>query len=151
MLSIRLSRIGKKKQPVYRLIVLDNRKDPWGDFIENLGTYNPRKTPSEIKLKTDRIKYWIGVGAQPSVTVHNLLIDEKIIEGKKVKATSPKKKELTEEEKKAAAQASTAKTAETAPKPEEANPPVSEETKPEEPAAPAETPADTDKEAKQTN
>lgn len=119
MLSIRLSRVGKKKQPVYRLIVLDSRKDPWGDFIENLGTYNPRRNPSEINLNADRIKYWISVGAQPSTTVHNFLIDEKIIEGKKIKATSPKKKELTEEEKKAAAQASVAKPTETAPKAEE--------------------------------
>lgn len=147
MLSIRLSRVGKKKQPIYRLIVLDNRKDPWGDFIENLGTYDPRKTPSEIKLRADRIKYWVSVGAQPSATVHNLLIDEKIIEGKKVKATSPKKKEGAEEVKQAPKVVE--KTTETAPKAEELNSPANEEAKPEEkPTAPDETPTDADKEGK---
>ena len=94
MLSIRLSRVGKKKKPIYRIIVLDNKKDPWGDFIENLGTYNPMTSPKQINLKIDRIKHWISVGAQPSKTMYNLLIDEKIIEGKKVKATSPKKKKV---------------------------------------------------------
>ncbi len=103
MLSIRLRRTGKKKQPQYRVIVLDKRKDPWGDFIENLGTYNPMTNPNTINLKTDRIKYWLGVGAQPSPTVHNILIDEKIIDGDKVKTTIPKKKEKTEEEKPAEA------------------------------------------------
>ena len=92
MLSIRLSRVGKKKQPIYRVIVLDNRKDPWGDYIENLGTYNPLKTPKEVILKADRVKYWLSVGAQPSETVHNILVDEKIIDKPKVRATSPKKK-----------------------------------------------------------
>ncbi|MEA3272873.1 MAG: 30S ribosomal protein S16, partial [Patescibacteria group bacterium] len=92
MLSIRLSRVGKKKQPSYRIIVLDKRKDPWGDYLENLGFYNPRVKPKEIKLKEERIKYWLSVGAQPSATVHNLLVDAKIIEGKKMKATIIKKK-----------------------------------------------------------
>ena len=93
MLSIRLSRGGKKKQPIYRVIVLDNRKDPWGKYIENLGTYNPLKNPKEVTLNAERIKYWLSVGAQPSETVHNLLVDEKIIDKPKVRATSPKKKE----------------------------------------------------------
>ena len=98
MLSIRLRRMGKKKQPIYRVIVLDKRKDPWGDYLVNLGTYNPRTKPNTVNLKTDRIKYWLGVGAQPSVTLHNLFIDEKIIDAKKIKATSPKKKEKEEGE-----------------------------------------------------
>ncbi len=100
MLSIRLKRIGKKKQPIYRIIVLDKRKDPWGDYLENLGTYNPRVKPSAITLKEERIKYWLGVGAKPSPTVHNLFVDAKLINAKKVKATSPKKKENKEDGKK---------------------------------------------------
>lgn len=100
MLSIRLTRVGKKKQPIYRVIVLDKRKDPWGKFIENLGNYNPRTNPRTINLKIDRIKYWLSVGAQPSATVHNFLVDEKIIDAKKVKTTITKKKEKAKEEKK---------------------------------------------------
>ncbi len=92
MLSIRLTRIGKKKQPIYRVVVLDKRKDPWGKSLEILGNYNPRTKPSTINLKIERIKYWIGVGAQPSVTVHNILIDQKIIKGQKVRATTISKK-----------------------------------------------------------
>ena len=100
MLSIRLTRVGKKKQPIYRVIVLDKRKDPWGKFIENLGNYNPRTNPRTINLKIDRIKYWLSVGAQPSATVHNFLVDEKIIDAKKVKTTIVKKKEKAKEDKK---------------------------------------------------
>ena len=100
MLSIRLTRVGKKKQPIYRIIVLDKRKDPWGKFIENLGNYNPRTNPRTINLKVDRIKYWLSVGAQPSATVHNFLVDEKIIDAKKIKTTIVKKKEKGKEEKK---------------------------------------------------
>ncbi|MCD4706004.1 30S ribosomal protein S16 [bacterium] len=99
MLSIRLTRVGKKKQPIYRVIVLDKRKDPWGKFIENLGNYNPRTNPRTINLKIDRIKYWLSVGAQPSATVHNFLVDEKIIDAKKIKTTIVKKKAKGKEEK----------------------------------------------------
>lgn len=99
MLSIRLSRVGKKKQPIYKIIVLDKKKDPWGKFIENLGSYNPRTNPRTINLKIERIKYWLSIGAQPSATVYNFLVDEKIINTKKVKTTIPKKKEKTKEEK----------------------------------------------------
>lgn len=100
MLSIRLSRTGKKKQPSYRVIVTEKSRDPWGKYLEILGVYNPRTNPRTIDFKNDRIKYWLEKGAQPSPTVHNLLVDAKIIEAEKVKATSPKKKEGGEEEKK---------------------------------------------------
>ncbi len=92
MLSIRLSRIGKKHSPIYRLIVLDKRKDPWGDFLENLGTYNPMVKPKEVKFKEDRIKYWLGVGAKASPTVWNLLVDQKMVTGAKLKRSAGKKK-----------------------------------------------------------
>lgn len=90
MLKICLSRVGKKKQPSYRVIVLEKNKDPWGDYLELLGNYNPRTTPSTIKLNAERIKYWISKGAQPTATVHNLLVDQKVIEGDKVVASSGK-------------------------------------------------------------
>ncbi|MCK4744465.1 30S ribosomal protein S16 [Candidatus Parcubacteria bacterium] len=92
MLSIRLTRVGKKKQPIYRVVVLDKRKDPWGKSLEILGNYNPRTKPSTINLKIERIKYWLSVGAQPSATVYNILIDQKIIDGKKVKTVTISKK-----------------------------------------------------------
>ncbi len=93
MLSIRLRRIGKKHQPSFRLIVLDKRKDPWGDYLENLGQYNPRSTPKVIEFKADRIQHWIKMGAQASPTVWNLLVDQKIVTGEKQKAGKSKKKE----------------------------------------------------------
>lgn len=93
MLSIRLSRVGKKHQPVYRLIVIDRRKDPWGKYLENLGLYNPLAKPKVVQFKAERIKYWLGVGAQATPTVWNLLVDQKLVEGKKVKATVGHRKE----------------------------------------------------------
>ncbi len=83
MLTIRLSRVGKKKQPSYRLIVSEKTKDPWGDYLENLGLFNPRTNPATVEFKVDRIKYWLAKGAQTSDTVWNLFVDQKIVEGKK--------------------------------------------------------------------
>lgn len=91
MLMIRLTRIGKKNQPVYRVVLTEKTNPVKGKFIEILGNYNPRlKTKA---LDAEKIKRWISKGAQCSPTVHNLLVSEKIIEGKKVKAWRPKKKE----------------------------------------------------------
>lgn len=82
MLVIRLFRVGKKNQPSFKIVVTDKKKPPRaGRFIEEVGFYNPLK--KEKVLKLERIKYWISVGAKPSDTIHNLLISEKIIEGKK--------------------------------------------------------------------
>ncbi|MFH1233794.1 MAG: 30S ribosomal protein S16 [Patescibacteria group bacterium] len=92
MLTIRLSRVGKKKQPSYRIIVSENARDPWGKSLEFLGNYNPRTNPATINLEVERINYWISQGAQTSATVHNLLVSQKIIKGPKVKASSTKKK-----------------------------------------------------------
>lgn len=97
MLSIRLSRFGKKKQPTYRLIVLDKRKDTRADYIESLGFYNPKS--KEKQFKKERILYWIKQGAQPSVTVYNLLINAGILEGRKIKKFAAKKKTVKEEKK----------------------------------------------------
>lgn len=88
MLVIRLTRIGKKKQPSYRLVVQDKTKDPWGKALDIVGNYNPRTTPKTLVLKEDRIKEWMSKGAQPSPTVHNLLVNAKVITGEKVKATT---------------------------------------------------------------
>jgi len=91
MLVIRLSRMGKKKHPLFRVIVSEKTKDTVGDYLELLGNYNPHTNKAE--LKADRIQYWLSKGAQPSGTVHNLLIDHKIISGEKMKVANIKRKE----------------------------------------------------------
>ncbi len=85
MLVIRLSRIGKKKQPYYRLTITERRRDPYGRVLEILGSYNPRS--KELQAKKERIHYWLGVGAQMTPTANNLLVSHKIIKGPKVKAS----------------------------------------------------------------
>lgn len=90
MLTIKLSRIGKKKKPMYRLIISEKSKDPYGDSLEILGSYNPYS--KEISANGERINYWISKGAQMTATVNNLLVGHKIVEGKKVTASKPGKK-----------------------------------------------------------
>ncbi len=103
MLVIRLTRIGKKNQPAYRVVLADKQRAVKGKFQEILGNYNPK---SKIKVfKAERIKYWISQGAQPSATLHNMLVSEGIITGAKVKAWRPKKK--TQEAKAAGEKAAT--------------------------------------------
>lgn len=91
MLAIKLSRVGKKKQPSYRLIVVEKTKDPWGKAKEIVGFYNPRTKPKTITLEAERIKYWITKGAQPTETVWNILVDAQIVKGNKRKAHPPGK------------------------------------------------------------
>ncbi len=78
MLAIRLARTGKKKKPTYRVVVMDKRRPRNGRFVEVVGTYDPLKKPAEVKLNADRIKYWLGCGAQPSDTVRSFLQNQKI-------------------------------------------------------------------------
>ena len=70
---MRLTRIGSKKNPIYRVVVADSRSPRDGRFIEIVGRYNPQTDPSTIELDEDRIKDWISKGAQPSSTVQRLL------------------------------------------------------------------------------
>jgi small subunit ribosomal protein S16 len=96
MLSIRLSRVGKKSYPTYRLIVTERTRDPWGKFLENLGTLDTIAKPKKIAFNVERIKYWMSKGAQPTATVRNMLIDMKAIEGEKVKAHPTHKAKVEE-------------------------------------------------------
>ena len=73
MVVIRLRRTGKTKQPSYRLVVADKRSPRDGKFIEIVGHYNPVRQPKELAVKGERVRYWLGVGAQPSDTVVRLL------------------------------------------------------------------------------
>lgn len=66
MLRIRLRRVGKKKQPQYRIVVADSRAPRDGAFIETIGTYNPLTSPATITLNEDRAREWLGKGALPS-------------------------------------------------------------------------------------
>lgn len=78
MLTIRLARISKKKKPYYRVVVIERTRPRDGRVRELVGTYDPLKKPAEIKLNGERIKYWLGQGAQPSDTVRSFLKREKI-------------------------------------------------------------------------
>ncbi len=71
--KIRLTRIGAKKSPFYRVIVADSEAPRDGRFIEAIGTYDPRSEPAEVKIKQDRLDLWLGRGAQPTDTVRSLI------------------------------------------------------------------------------
>lgn len=73
MVKIRLTRKGKRKTPFYRVIVADSRKRRDGPFIEILGTYDPMQDPSVVTIDSDRAKYWLDKGAQPTSVVKKLL------------------------------------------------------------------------------
>lgn len=71
--KLRLMRMGKKKQPTYRVVVADSRSPRDGRFIEIIGTYEPRAEPSVVKIDNDKAVAWLGKGAQPTETVEKLL------------------------------------------------------------------------------
>lgn len=98
MLVIRFLRTGKKNQPSFKIVVTDKRNPPRGGrFVEIVGFWNP--LTKEKILKQDRIKYWLSVGAKPSATVYNLLIREKILEGKKIPVHKTKKETIDKAQK----------------------------------------------------
>ena len=73
MLMIRLARIGARKQPYYRVVVIEKERARNGRSVEVVGTYNPRTTPASVDLKRERIDYWVSKGAQCSDRVKKLL------------------------------------------------------------------------------
>ncbi len=91
MLTIRLRRKGKKNQPFFRVIVIDKRKTAkGGNAVEIVGSIDP--LTKKRHFQKDRILYWISKGAQPSASVHNLLVSEKIIDAKKINVSKKSKK-----------------------------------------------------------
>ena len=98
MLKIRMQRTGRINSPSFRIIVTEHaRSTKTGNFVEKLGTYNPKT--KERSLNAERIKYWLSVGAKASGTMHNMLISAGVITGKKVNVLpqkSPPKKEGAE-------------------------------------------------------
>ncbi len=76
MLALRMTRHGAKKRPYYHIVVADSRCPRDGRFIEKIGSYNPmlaRENPERVKLVTERVKYWLGVGAKPSDRIARFL------------------------------------------------------------------------------
>jgi small subunit ribosomal protein S16 len=71
--KLRLRRTGRKKQPLYRIVVADSRSPRDGKFIEVVGQYAPRQGENALNLKTDRVHHWLDNGAQPTDTVRSLL------------------------------------------------------------------------------
>ena len=87
MVKLRLKRIGAKKKPFYRIVMANSTAPRDGKFIETVGTYDPLKNPAEVKLKEDRVRYWLNNGVQPTDTVAALLKKNNI---------SPKSQKLSE-------------------------------------------------------
>ena len=73
MLSIRMTRVGSKKKPFFRVVVTEARAKRESEFIETLGTYNPRMKPAQVELNKERVQHWLGKGARPSDSVRTLL------------------------------------------------------------------------------
>lgn len=118
MLVIRFSRVGKKNQPAFKIVVTEKGRPPKsGKFVEQVGFYNP--LTKEKVLNQERVKYWIGVGAQPSPTVFNLLLEEKIIEGKKIPVHKKGKKKTSPAEASVEEKATDVKEEKTEEKPKE--------------------------------
>lgn len=115
MLKLRLARVGKKKHPLYRLVVSESTKDMYGNHLEILGQYDPHtKTNS---FNSERISYWMKVGAQASETVYNLLVVAGLIKAdKKAKAVKISKKRTAKIDKEKAAEAEAKKASEEAAK-----------------------------------
>ncbi|MFH1193007.1 MAG: 30S ribosomal protein S16 [Candidatus Jorgensenbacteria bacterium] len=82
MLAIKFKRIGKKHQASFRVVVAERRSKLQGRSVEDLGWVNP--LTKKVEIKKDRIQYWLGVGAQPTPTVWNVLVKAGIVEGKKI-------------------------------------------------------------------
>ncbi len=79
MVKIRLQRFGAHKAPKYRIVAADSRSPRDGKFLEILGTYNPKANPAEVTLDAEKINAWLAKGAQPTVTVKNILVANNVI------------------------------------------------------------------------
>lgn len=103
---MRLQRVGRKNDPSYRVVVTDKRTGPKSNKnIDVLGSYNPKM--NQLAIDGKKAQEWLSKGVQPSDTVHNLLVSQKLIEGKKINVL-PKKQPIIDEEAKAAAEAAAA-------------------------------------------
>lgn len=107
--KIRLTRIGKKRHPVYRVVVTDSRSPRDGRYIEQIGRYEPLQEPSLVEIDTDRAAYWLGTGAQPTSQARKLLeiagAVKAPVKGKAAKAAKPAEVHVVGEDAQKAAEA----------------------------------------------
>lgn len=87
--KMRLTRMGDKKSPFYRIVVVDSRKASTGEYIDKIGYVDPLKTPAEIVIDADKAKDWLSKGVQPTETVKSYLVTAGVIE-KSSKLSAPK-------------------------------------------------------------
>ena len=92
--KLRLRRMGKKRQPIYKVVAADERSPRDGKFIEAIGLYNPITDPATIDIKEERALYWLGVGAQPTTTVKGLLSKQGILYKKELLRSGLKEEEV---------------------------------------------------------
>ncbi|MCB0749872.1 MAG: 30S ribosomal protein S16, partial [Ignavibacteriae bacterium] len=93
--KLRLRRMGKKRQPIYKVVAADVRSPRDGKYIEAIGSYNPKTDPATVELDEERALYWLGVGAQPTTTVRNLLNKEGILLKKELTKQGLSEEEIT--------------------------------------------------------
>ena len=91
MVKMRLVRMGDKKSPVYRIVVVDARKAATGEYIDKVGFYDPKSTPVTLTVDVDKAKDWLSKGVQPTETVKSLLVTAGALE-KPTKLSAPKTK-----------------------------------------------------------
>lgn len=100
MLMLRLQRVGRKNEPHYKIVVIEKTKGPKSQkYVDIVGSYNPKM--GQVTMKEESVKSWLSKGVQPSDTVHNMLVDKGILEGKKINVLpkkSPTKKKNAPDE-----------------------------------------------------
>jgi small subunit ribosomal protein S16 len=79
LVAMRLTRIGSKKRPYYRIVVIDKRRARNGRFLEVLGQYSPAANPIRVEINSERAQYWLSKGAEPSETVRSILRQKDIV------------------------------------------------------------------------
>lgn len=94
--KMRLTRMGDKKSPFYRVIIADSKAPRDGKFIDIVGTYNPLDKENEVKLDVEKAKTWISNGAQPTDTVRGILVKAGVLEAKPMPAKTNAKKKKSE-------------------------------------------------------
>ncbi len=99
---IKMAKVGKTNKKVFRIIISEKARDPYGRALEILGSYDPYS--KKLDIKADRVKHWISQGAQMTASINNLFLDNKVISGEKVKNSKPgtpnkRKAEKAEKEK----------------------------------------------------
>ena len=92
--KLRLRRMGKKRQPIYKVVAADERSPRDGKFIEAIGLYNPITHPATFEIQEERALYWLGVGAQPTQTVKNLLSKKGILYKRELLSSGLKEEEV---------------------------------------------------------